>query len=49
MPMIFDKCVREGGRVKTINPAKGKYLHICYPKDGGSPVAGEVKETKKKK
>ena len=49
MPKDFDDCVKSGGRVRTIVPKKGKYLHICYPKGGGSPVHGEVKSAKKKK
>ena len=49
MPEDFDKCVAEGGRVKTIVPKKGTFLHICYPKGGGSPVHGEVKTKKKSK
>jgi len=40
-PADFEKCVREGGRVKTINPKAGKYLHICYDKQGNSH-SGEV-------
>ena len=51
MPKKFTKCVKEGGRVRTITPKKGTYLHVCYPKGGGGPVAGEThhkKETKKK-
>lgn len=47
MPAAFDKCVAEGGRVRTINPTKDTYLHICYPKGGGDPVRGEVKRKKK--
>lgn len=49
-PKGFDDCVNSGGRVRTITPKKGVYLHICYPKGGGSPIKGEVKksETKKK-
>lgn len=47
MPADFEKCRREGGRIRTIKP-KGKgsktYLHVCYPKGGGPPVSGEVKE-----
>lgn len=49
MPENFDKCVVDGGRVRTITPKKGVYLHICYPKGGGSPVRGEVKHSEKKK
>ncbi len=47
MPADFDKCVVEGGRVRTIVPKKGVYIHICYPKGGGSPVGGEVKHKKR--
>ena len=49
-PAKFNKCVREGGRVRTIKP-KGEgsrtYIRVCYPKSG-SPVSGEVKKRKKK-
>jgi len=49
MPEAFERCVREGGRVRTIKP-KGKesktYLLVCYPKGGGSPIHGETKERK---
>jgi len=49
MPKKFLACVKKGGRVRTIKP-KGKksktYLHVCYPKRGGSPVRGEVKHRK---
>ena len=43
MPEDFDKCVREGGRVRTKKLKGRKYIHICYDKDGKSH-AGEVKE-----
>ena len=46
MPVAFTRCVDNGGRVRTINPKPGVYLHICYPKGGGSPVRGEVKHSK---
>lgn len=50
MPKSFNKCVSGGGRVRTIKP-KGKesptYVHVCYPKGGGSPISGEVKKRKK--
>jgi len=42
MPTSFLKCVKEGGRVRTIKPRPDVYIHICYPKGGGKPVAGEV-------
>ncbi len=44
-PADFDKCVKEGGRVRTEKPKEGKYLHVCYDKAGKSH-AGEVKSKK---
>lgn len=43
MPKEFDACVKAGGKVRTKTLGKGKYMHICIPKGGGSSVAGEVK------
>jgi phage I-like protein/DNA-directed RNA polymerase subunit RPC12/RpoP len=45
-PADFDKCVREGGRVRTINPKEGTYIHVCYDKQGKAH-SGEVKHSKK--
>jgi hypothetical protein len=42
MPAAFEKCVEEGGRVRTKKLKDGKYIHICF-KDGKS-YAGEVKK-----
>ncbi len=49
-PAGFDKCVKNGGRVKTISgPDKkfglsaGQYVHVCFPKGGGDMERGEVK------
>jgi hypothetical protein len=49
MPAVFEKCVRDGGEVKTIvvNKKQGKYMHVCY-KDGES-YPGEVHTKKKSK
>ena len=50
MPADFDKCVKEGGRVRTVD-VKGqpdKYLHVCYDKAGKSH-SGEVKTKIKKR
>ena len=47
MPEGFDKCEKEGGRVRTMSLSKGRYLHICYDKAGKSH-ASEV-HTKKGK
>jgi hypothetical protein len=49
MPKAFDDCKNSGGKIITKVPEPGKYLHICYPKGGGSPIAGEVKTTVKKR
>jgi len=46
MPKDFERCVKNGGRVRTIKPKKGKYLHICYL--NGKSYHGEVKSSKKK-
>ena len=45
MPADFDRCVKEGGRVRTKNIGKDKYMHICFDKNGKSH-AGEVKKKK---
>ena len=47
MPADFDKCVADGGRVRTIKVGKSKYMRICYDKAGKSHH-GEVKTTKEK-
>lgn len=46
MPADFEKCVKEGGRVRTKKLSDGRYLHICFPKGGGAGIAGEVHEKK---
>lgn len=50
MPAAFDKCVKDGGKVRTIiiNKKKGTYMHVCYDKEGNSH-AGEVHTKKKSK
>lgn len=52
MPKKFTKCVKAGGRVRTLKP-KGKgskvYKKVCFPKGGGSSVAGHTKRRKGKK
>ncbi len=47
MPAAFNKCVAEGGRVRTIKPKAGVYIHVCFPKGGGKSVSGEVKHDKR--
>ena len=46
MPAAFQKCVAQGGRVRTKTLSGNKYMHICF-KDGKS-YAGEVKTKKKR-
>lgn len=41
MPEAFEKCVREGGRVRTKKLSDGRYIKICWDKAGKSH-AGEV-------
>lgn len=45
MPADFEKCVKEGGRVRTKKLGGNKYMHICFK--GGKSYAGEVKTYKK--
>jgi hypothetical protein len=42
MPPDFLKCVREGGKVRTIKLKGNKYLHACKDKSG-KWHRGEVK------
>lgn len=48
MPKDFTKCVADGGRVRTMKIKGGKYMHICYDKQGKS-YSGEVKKTQEQK
>ena len=45
MPADFQRCVDEGGRVRTKQLSDGRYIHICWDKKGKSH-AGEVREKK---
>ena len=44
MPKDFERCVAQGGRIRTKNLGGGKYVHICF-KDGKS-YSGHVKTRK---
>lgn len=48
IPQAFTKCVRNGGKVRTKDLGNGKYMHICYDKNGNSH-AGEILTRKKSK
>ncbi len=47
MPKAFNKCVKSGGRVRTIKPKKNKYIHVCYKNN--KSYAGEVHTDKPKR
>jgi len=48
MPEAFEKCRREGGKIRTIHVGNsGKYMHICIL--NGKSYPGEVKERKRGK
>ncbi len=49
MPADFTKCINDGGRVRTITLKGGRHMKICYPKGGGSSIAGEVKHSQESK
>ena len=44
MPTEFDACVKNGGRVRTLDLKDDKYQHVCFI--GGKSFAGDVKEKK---
>ena len=46
MPAAFNKCVKQGGRVRTKSMSGGKYLHLCFK--NGRSFAGYVKKRKGK-
>jgi hypothetical protein len=46
MPKDFEDCVKNGGKTRTKKLKNGKYIKICYDKNGNS-FSGEV-HTKKK-
>jgi 3-deoxy-D-arabino-heptulosonate 7-phosphate (DAHP) synthase len=44
MPKAFLDCIKNGGKVRTINLQGNKYCHICSI--GGKTYRGEVKTKK---
>lgn len=51
-PEKFAKCVKAGGKVRTIKPKGPKsrtYMHVCRDPKTGKSVGGEVKKRKAKK
>jgi len=47
MPAGFDRCVKRGGRVRTLKLSGRKYRHICYL--NGKAYLGKVKTKKRSK
>ena len=45
MPRDFERCVKNGGRVRTKKLSGGRYMHICFL--NGKSYAGEVKTKKR--
>ena len=45
MPAAFERCRKNGGRVRTESLGKGRYRHVCYLK--GEKYLGHVKVRKK--
>ena len=44
-PADFDRCIKEGGKVRTKTINDMEYMHVCF-KDGKS-YAGDVKKKMK--
>jgi len=47
MPADFDACVAGGGRVRTMKVKGGRFMRICFDKQGKSH-AGEVHKKESK-
>lgn len=48
MPAKFNRCVKKGGKVRTINLSKTKYKRVCIPKGGSGSIGGHTKRKKEK-
>lgn len=47
MPADYERCIREGGRVRTKSLSDNRYMRICFL--NGKSYSGEVKERKSAK
>lgn len=45
MPKSFDKCVKDGGKIRTRKPSKNKFQRVCIL--GKKLFPGEIKTKKK--
>lgn len=48
MPKDFDKCVKRGGRVRTVSAGE-EYFHMCYDKEGSHKGYTKKKKSSKRK
>lgn len=46
MPEAFEKCRKQGGRIRTLKLSGNRYMHICYLNN--KSYRGEIHEKKKK-
>lgn len=44
MPEAFTRCVKSGGRVRTVKTGKTTYKRVCFK--GGKSYAGHTKRKK---
>ena len=44
MPAAFLDCIKNGGRVFTVEAGEHHFVHGCKPKGGGKAVYGERKK-----
>lgn len=42
MPLAFERCRKNGGKIRTKTLSDGRYMHICIL--NGKSFAGEIKE-----
>jgi len=47
MPVDFERCIENGGRVRTKTLSGGRYMRICFL--NGKSYAGEVKHKVEKR
>lgn len=45
MPADFERCVAQGGKVRTVDLGGDKYVHYCFI--GGKSHRGEVQSKKR--
>jgi len=42
MPAAFERCQKNGGKIRTKELGNGKYVHVCFYK--GKSFIGEIKK-----